>query len=97
MHNESDACTQCGGTTEVIKIVDATQPGMLIGATDETSAASHHIQLQYTAEDATRSAWSKQFPTAGIFAAKCVPIAVELSCTQYQKPRIPGPRSSANR
>lgn len=70
MHNESDACVECGGTTEVIKIVDATQPGMLIGATDETSAASHHIQLQYTAEDATRSAWSKQFPTAGHLRGK---------------------------
>lgn len=65
MNEEAIACVECGGETELIKIVDATQPGMALGATDEKSAASHHIQLQYTAEDSTRSAWSKQFPTAG--------------------------------
>ena len=56
VNEEAIACVECGGETELIKIVDATQPGMVLGATDEKSAASHHNQLQYTAEDSTRSA-----------------------------------------
>ena len=43
MNNEGIACVECGGETELIKIVDATQPGMALGATDAKSAASHHI------------------------------------------------------
>lgn len=65
MNDETVACVKCGGPTEWIKIVDATQPGMAAGATSETSPASHHIQLQYAAEDAERTAWSKRFPTDG--------------------------------
>ena len=65
MNEKAIACVECGGETELIKIVDATQPGMTINAPGEKSPASHHIQLQYTAEDSTRSAWGAQFPTAG--------------------------------
>jgi len=65
MDDKPLACADCKGQTELIKIVDATQPGMTLGVKNEKSAASHHIQLQYTAENAERSSWSKQFPTAG--------------------------------
>lgn len=65
MDDKSIPCADCGGQSELIKIVDATQPGMILGAFAETSVASHHIQLQYAAEDSKRSAWNKQFPTAG--------------------------------
>ena len=59
-------CGDCGGATELIKIVDATQPGGGFGImTDEKTEASHHIQLQYAAEDSTRLGWQRQFPTAG--------------------------------
>ena len=65
MDDKPIACADCGGQTELIKIVDATQSGMGLGVTDEKSVASHHIQLQYTAEDSKRTAWGKRFPTAG--------------------------------
>ena len=65
MHDDSIVCVDCGGKTESIKLVDATQPGMALGVVDEKSQASHHIQLQYVAEDSERSRFSKRFPTAG--------------------------------
>ena len=65
VNENTQQCPDCGGELEFIKIVDATQPGMAAGVTTETSPASHHVQLQYAAEDAERSGWSKRFPTAG--------------------------------
>lgn len=70
MKENANTCTECGGPTERIKIVDATQPGMGVGVTAETSPASHHIQLQYAADDSERSGWGKRFSTAGHLRGK---------------------------
>ncbi len=62
---ENKVCSDCGDVElEAIKVVEATHPGLL-GASNEKSPGSHHIRLQYTAEDAERTVWNMRFPTTG--------------------------------
>jgi len=68
MNHISNTCSDCGGVTEWIKLVDSTD---VSGAfLDDKGSGSQHLQLQYAAEEAERSAWLKRYPIKGHIRGK---------------------------